>query len=252
MTLRWCPLSFALLLVGVWIRPSTAFQQVGPLLGGGSRTQPCIAKRHTSRVMALRMADDAGDADGLRTMFSPPWACMAKCGACCYLAPAERDLSGLSDDEREVYIGMAGPDGWCTNFDRKSHLCTIYDTRPGFCRIESLGPMYAVPESELGDFAADSCRDHIDQLYGEDSPEIERFEVLQDSVREAAGWVKMEEEVPVMGGKSRKEELLEARHQLLLAIDSLPADDSSAAVGLKDMLKQLEEAIAALELNPKT
>jgi len=28
--------------------------------------------------------------------------------------------------------------------------------------------------------------------------------------------------------------------------------DSSAAVGLKDMLKQLEEAIAALELNPKT
>ena len=27
----------------------------------------------------------------------------------------------------------------CTNFDRKSHLCTVYDARPGFCRIESLG-----------------------------------------------------------------------------------------------------------------
>ena len=38
---------------------------------------------------------DAGAEDGgggLRTMFSPPWACMANCGACCYLAPQERDL----------------------------------------------------------------------------------------------------------------------------------------------------------------
>jgi hypothetical protein len=103
----------------------------------------------------LRMAAemDAGAEDGgggLRTMFSPPWACMAKCGACCYLAPQERDLrclpstagwcigvrhaapraarllrtccaarlrrdrvrSCLSEQERETYIGMAGDDGW--------------------------------------------------------------------------------------------------------------------------------------------
>ena len=38
----------------------TSSHQVGPLLGGGPKTQPFIAKRHTPRLMTLRMADDAG------------------------------------------------------------------------------------------------------------------------------------------------------------------------------------------------
>ena len=42
--------------------------------------------------------------------------------------------------------------------------------------------------------ALDSCRDHIEQLYGEESLEIARFEALQDSVREAAGWEKVPDE----------------------------------------------------------
>jgi hypothetical protein len=40
---------------------------------------------------------------------------------------------------------------------------------------------------------ADSCRDHIEQLYGENSREIARFEALQSSVREDSGWVMLDQ-----------------------------------------------------------
>ena len=188
-------------------------------------------------------------------MFSPPWACMSKCGACCYLAPQERDLSGLNDDERALYISMAGADGWCTNFDRETHLCKIYDERPGFCRIESLGPMYKVAEEELGDFAADSCRDHIAQLHGDGSPDLARFETLQDSVREAAGWVKVEESLEQgMGGArdagSQSEDLQEARLELLKALAALDEDDAASAKGLQEVLAQIDAAIASLGKDP--
>ena len=123
------------------------------------RCRPAGTKMAAKKPTEL---EGGGGGEELRTMFSPPWACMAKCGACCYLAPEERDLSGLTDEERDTYIGMAGEDGWCLNFDRATHLCMIYEDRPSFCRIESLGPMYDVPEHELGDFAAG--RPHISRL----------------------------------------------------------------------------------------
>ena len=47
----------------------------------------------------------------LRTLFSPPWACITGCGACCWLAPAERDLEPLSLSDRELYTSMAADDG---------------------------------------------------------------------------------------------------------------------------------------------
>lgn len=185
-------------------------------------------------------------------MFSPPWACMAKCGACCYLAPQERDLSGLSDDERATYVAMAGVDGWCVNFDRDAHLCKIYEERPGFCRIESLGPMYDVSEGELGDFAADSCRDHIAQLYGDNSVQMDGFETLQETVREEAGWIQVDErsEEAAMctgAGNSRREELNLARLELLEALQSIPADDAASAQGLREILAQVDAAISSLD-----
>jgi len=150
-----------------------------------------------------------------------------------------------------LYISMAGADGWCTNFDRDTHLCKIYDERPGFCRIESLGPMYNVAEVELGDFAADSCRDHIAQLYGEDSTDLARFETLQDSVREAAGWVQVEDSLEQGAGDagdagSQSEELHTARLELLKALAALSEDDAASAAGLQEVLAQIDAAIASL------
>ena len=67
------------------------------------------------------------------------WACIKDCGACCKLGPLDSrpDLkSYLSPEDYERYVSMIGPDDWCVNFDKKSRMCKIYDTRPEFCRVE--------------------------------------------------------------------------------------------------------------------
>ena len=60
-------------------------------------------------VRGIRMTEGSAnpitDEGGLRTMFSPPWACMAKCGACCYLAPLERDLRSDAGCSRMIVMG---------------------------------------------------------------------------------------------------------------------------------------------------
>lgn len=51
--------------------------------------------------------------------------------------------------------------GWCKNFDKVTHMCTTYEKRPGFCRIEKLQGLYGVEDADMGDFATESCREHI-------------------------------------------------------------------------------------------
>ena len=114
---RLCAALSAALCVGACAGTGVAFQAV-PVprrtVGMGWGSPPRDASAHVPRAargggpaapaLRLRMGTGAGagggagagadesDTGGLRTMFSPPWACMAKCGACCYLAPQERDL----------------------------------------------------------------------------------------------------------------------------------------------------------------
>ena len=117
--------------------------------------------------------------------------------------------------------------------------------------VVPLKPILAT--STLMRVKADSCRDHIGQLYGSESNEFLRFEALQDSVREAAGWVKMEDdselvaERDVRDGASTRAELLQARRQVLLALDSESCGETDAAADLRDVLQQLDAAIAALD-----
>jgi len=156
-------------------------------------------------------------------MFSPAWACMANCGACCYLAPEERNLEGLSDADRALYTSMAGEDGWCTHFDKETRLCGQFEERPGFCRIENLGSMYGMEdEEEMGDFAADACRDHIDSLFGEKSSQIQAFETLQADVRVA--------------------ELEGVKKQLL----ARSAGPEGLAAGVREVVAELDQAIKEL------
>jgi hypothetical protein len=63
-----------------------------------------------SPILALANVQPDQD-EPMRTMFSPPWACISGCGSCCYLAPAERDLDCMSEPDKELYISMAGKDG---------------------------------------------------------------------------------------------------------------------------------------------
>jgi len=136
-------LAFALL-----VGPVGAFISYGPFRHSISGERLPLSYQRLENVCAaerqvLRMCDD-----GLRTMFSPPWACLKKCGACCYLAPEERILDQLSEQDHALYVSMAGEDGWCVHFDKDNHLCGQYDDRPSFCRIENLGSMYGIEDDE--------------------------------------------------------------------------------------------------------
>jgi uncharacterized protein len=107
------------------------------------------------------------------------WRCITGCGACCQLTPDERDLEEyLTETELQQYLSMVGEEGWCIHFDRSSRLCTIYEERPIFCRVkpDNFQRMYGVELKEFDEFAIDCCHQHIEDLYGEDSPEMTRYQ----------------------------------------------------------------------------
>ena len=89
--------------------PQAARRTLSPRGAGGN----AFSCRPSS--LALRMQGESDAPVALRTMFGdsggPPWVCVGKCGACCYLAPKERDLDCLGEEERKLYVSMAGEDG---------------------------------------------------------------------------------------------------------------------------------------------
>ncbi len=107
------------------------------------------------------------------------WRCVKQCGACCYLDPAERPglEEYLSLEELQLYLNMVGEEGWCVNFDHATRECRIYQNRPRFCRVEPdvFEDMYGIEAEELNDFAIDCCREQIEEVYGDRSLEILRF-----------------------------------------------------------------------------
>ena len=108
------------------------------------------------------------------------WQCIKGCGACCNLDPRDRpDLAEyLSPEELIHYLSLVGEGGWCINFDAESRECRIYDERPRFCRVlpETFEQMFGVSPEAFNDFAIDCCEQQIAGVYGEDSPELERYE----------------------------------------------------------------------------
>jgi hypothetical protein len=107
------------------------------------------------------------------------WRCVNNCGACCNLNPTERpDLEDyLSPEELELYLSMVGKGGWCINFDHETRKCRIYEERPRFCRVQPdiFEQMYGVEAEEFSEFAIACCHEHITDLYGEDSEEMEHY-----------------------------------------------------------------------------
>lgn len=107
------------------------------------------------------------------------WQCVKSCGACCYLAPDERpDLDEyLTPDQLALYLSLVGPGGWCIHYDPQERLCTVYDQRPDFCRVTpaTFETMFDVQPPDLDEFAIDCCQEHISDIYGDASPEMERF-----------------------------------------------------------------------------
>jgi Fe-S-cluster containining protein len=123
------------------------------------------------------------------------WQCVTGCGACCFLDPSERpDLEDyLTPDQLAQYLSLVGEDGWCVHYNATERNCSIYETRPEFCRVtpHTFQVMFGIDPSDLNDFAIDCCQQHIEDRYGDDSPEMQRF-------NQAVGWVPLEEvEFPI-------------------------------------------------------
>jgi len=108
------------------------------------------------------------------------WLCMQNCGACCHLQPEDRpDLpSYLTLEQLKLYHSLVGSDGWCVHFDQLTKQCGIYDDRPSFCRVgaDTFGQMFGIAAEELNDFAIDCCEQCIGDIYGNSSPEMERYQ----------------------------------------------------------------------------
>jgi len=112
------------------------------------------------------------------------WRCIAGCGACCRLDPAERQeaLAALSPEQRRQYLAMVGPDGWCRHYDTGGRRCRIYAERPGFCRVENLPLLFAQeaastsPPLDADALAIACCRQQIRSEYGGRDRVMRRFE----------------------------------------------------------------------------
>lgn len=105
-----------------------------------------------SEILLMSTTDDISSDMILRRI--DKWACVKNCGACCKLGPLESrpDLeSYLTKDELSTYKSMVGADDWCINYNKETRQCTIYDTRPEFCRIEpkKFKTMFGVEEEDM-------------------------------------------------------------------------------------------------------
>ncbi len=107
------------------------------------------------------------------------WQCVKHCGACCQLDPDERpDLATyLTPEELGLYLSLVGDDGWCRNFDHDTRECRIYADRPRFCRVQAdiFHDLYGIQPTDMHEFAIDCCQQQIEGVYGEVSPEMQRF-----------------------------------------------------------------------------
>ena len=122
---------------------------------------------------------------------SKKWACVANCGACCYLAPSERPyLMDYFDDPEDLatYNGMTGDDGWCVHYDKTARACTVFEDRPWFCRVEgeTFGKMYGVSPPEMDTFCTSCCREQIGDVYGTLSTEMTTFNLAIKHLKGAA------------------------------------------------------------------
>ena len=105
------------------------------------------------------------------------WTCIEKCGACCKIDLNSRsNLSDiLSKDDINLIKSMTKEDGWCKYFDKKNMKCSIYTSRPHFCRVDKFSKNFKEYKKEGDKFLINCCKDHITAIYGKKSEEMNRF-----------------------------------------------------------------------------
>ena len=105
------------------------------------------------------------------------WSCIENCGACCRFELAEReDLSKiLSSNDMTLINSMTTKDGWCKYLDKLNKKCTIYESRPHFCRVNEFSISFKGYLKNGDKFLIDCCKQHISSIYGTKSKQMKAF-----------------------------------------------------------------------------
>ena len=105
------------------------------------------------------------------------WSCIKNCGACCRFDLDDReDLSeALSSEDIALIKSMTSKDGWCKYLDKSNKNCTIYETRPHFCRVNEFSKSFKGYLKNGDKFLIDCCTQHISSIYGSKSEQIKAF-----------------------------------------------------------------------------
>lgn len=161
----------------------------GPIGSSSSSSKQTTVTDHAT-PSSTAAAPDASDTPAILKV-SQKWACVANCGACCYLAPAERPflMDYFEDpDDLAQYNGMVGDDGWCVHYDKAKRACTVFEDRPWFCRVEgqTFERMYGVTAPEMDKFCTSCCREQIADVYGTSSTEMTSFNTAIKHLKAAA------------------------------------------------------------------
>ena len=108
---------------------------------------------------------------------SERWTCISGCGACCRLDPSLRPeaLDALSPEQRQTYLALVGPDGWCIHFDTGARRCRIYADRPDFCRVSNLMALFGAEGQDADALAISCCTQQIRSELGGRGRVMRRF-----------------------------------------------------------------------------
>ena len=105
------------------------------------------------------------------------WRCIKNCGACCKFDLDNREglTNILSKEDIKLINDMTGSDGWCKNLNKKDMSCSIYETRPYFCRVEEFSIKFKDYLKRGDQFLIDCCKQHISNIYGPYSHEMKKY-----------------------------------------------------------------------------
>ena len=105
------------------------------------------------------------------------WSCIENCGACCKFELTDRDdlANKLTSYDLALINSMTAKDGWCKYLDKSNKKCTIYETRPYFCRVNEFSSSFKEYLKNGDKFLIDCCTQHISSIYGSKSEQMKDF-----------------------------------------------------------------------------
>ena len=108
----------------------------------------------------------------------PQWRCIQGCGSCCRLDPELRPeaLALLDEDQSRAYLAMVGDDGWCVHYDTGGQRCRIYDSRPAFCRVDTIMNLVGAQGKAAEALAIRFCHQQIRSESGGRGKVMRRFQ----------------------------------------------------------------------------